>query len=64
MGHNKNQMKWNQEESVRSIRKMGVDPTVWGELVVAHFANCELSQTDMQMNKFHHAVREVKETGE
>ena len=57
MGNNKHQMKWNKETEIRRIHRLGLDPNVWGALVVHHFGNCDLAETDAQMAKFHDAWR-------
>lgn len=57
MGHNKNQMEWNKENTRASVRQMGITFEQWSELVVKHFA---MADQTMSMRNFHNELKAIR----
>ena len=61
MGHNKNQMTWNLENSKASVLRTGISLEVWNSLCAKHFANVAISNIDQAMHNFHNDLKSFRE---
>ena len=58
MGHNKNQMEWNKENTRASVRRMGITFEQWSELVAKHFARADQTTS---MQDFHNELKAIRQ---